>query len=277
MESARRTSSFWTALLAAFAVLLIGGAAAAPARADAPIEAVWTFNGGKVAITKAPGGGFVGTVVSATKFAECTHPVGEEMWTKITLQSDGSYWGLHQWFFDTPECVRNPTLGLTAWRVLQKGESRYLRVCLSKPGVNKQPTIAPNGEALNATYGCINSALVTAVPDLKPADFERFVGWPSNRTCLAGRKLRIRISEPKNDPLADISVTLKSGKLVRKARIRTRHSGRVAILGLRGLPRPRFTVTVRLTTVLGQELSRKRHYRLCAAKKPKRHRHRGHT
>jgi hypothetical protein len=239
----------------------------ASAQADAPIEGVWTFNGGKVAITEVPGGTFVGTVVAATKLTECTHPVGEEMWTKITPQADGSYWGLHQWFFETPECVPNPTLGLTAWRVLQKGEARQLRVCFSKPGSDKQPTIAPSGEAENATYGCINSSLITPVPDLKPADFARYVSWPSNKSCISGKRMRIRISDPNNDPLAKVAVTLRSGKLLRKAKVRKAKDHRVAVLNLRNLPKPRFTVSVRLTTVLGQHLSRKRHYVLCGGTK----------
>jgi hypothetical protein len=276
MNSRRPSPRLLPPFVALLAALAIVSTATASAQADSPIEGVWTFNGGKVAVTKASSGGFVGTVVSATKFAECTHPVGEEMWTKITPQPDGSYWGLHQWFFETSECVRNPILGLTAWRVLKRGESRYLRVCFSKPDANKQPTIEPNGEALNATYGCINSALVTTLPELKPADFERFVDWPKGKSCIGGKKLRIRISEVKNDPIAMVAVTLKSGKLVRKAKIRTRPGGRLATLSLRGLPKPRFTVTVHLTTVLGSELSRKRHYRLCVAKKPRR-RHRHHV
>lgn len=255
-----RSSSFLAVPLVALAL----GGAAAPAQADAPIEGVWTFNGGKVAVTKAPGGGFVGTVVSATKFADCAHPVNEQMWTNIAPQGDGSYWGLHQWFFEPPACVRNPTPGLTAWRVLQEGKSSYLLVCFSNPGDGQQPTITPSGLVQNATYGCAKSALVASVPNLKPTDFSRFVNWPGSKSCLTGKKLRIRIGDPKNDPIASLSVVLKSGKLVRGAAIKRRPYGRLALLSIASLPKPRFMVKVKLTTVLGQSLSKKRHYRLCA-------------
>lgn len=260
----RTTSRSLSLLVLSLVVMALGGAAAS-AQAASPIEGVWSFNGGKVAVTKAPGGGFAGTVVSATKFADCAHPVNEEMWTGITQQSDGSYWGKHQWFFEPPECARNPTLGLTAWRVLTEGKSQYLLVCFSNPGDGSQPTIAPNGLVQNATYGCAKSALVSSVPNLKPADFPRFVNWPGSKSCLGGKKLRIRISDPKNDPIASVVVTGKSGKVVRKAAIKTRPYGKLAVLNIANLPKPRLTVKVKLTTVLGQSLSKKRHYRLCGA------------
>jgi hypothetical protein len=119
----------------------------AGARAAAPIEGVWSFNGGRIAVKSSPGGTFTGTVVAPTKFSLCTHPVGEEIWTQMVAQPDGSYWGLHQWFYETSECFRNPSLGASAWRVLESPQGRYLRVCLSEPGSNLQPTIAADGTA----------------------------------------------------------------------------------------------------------------------------------
>ena len=80
-----------------------------------------------------------------------------------------------------------------------------------------------------------------------------------------GKKLRVRISDPKNDPIATVAVTGRSGKVVRKAAIKTRPYGRLAVLNIANLPKPRLTVKVKLTTVLGQTLSKKRHYRLCGA------------
>ena len=102
---------------------LVGAAAAlaflcASARASSPIEAVWAFNGGQVAIVEQPDGSYAGIVDAPTTFASCPHADGEDMWTDIREQPDGSYWGLHQWFFETPACVKNPTRGPTAWRVM---------------------------------------------------------------------------------------------------------------------------------------------------------------
>ena len=76
--------------------------------------------------------------------------------------------------------------------------------------------------------------------------------------------------DPKNDPLKKIAVTLDSGKVHRIAKV-MRHSGTaVATLSLKGLPTGSFTVTTRLTTVLGDHLSRKRKYRICARKHSRR-------
>lgn len=251
-------------LLLAVATAAIG-LVASSASADAPIEGVWSFNGGRVAIKEQAGGNFVGTVVSPTKFAQCTHPVGEDMWTQLAPQGDGSYWGLHQWFFDSEECVRNPLLGPTAWRVLQKSGGRILRVCFSAPGSNSQPTIAADGTTANVTFECVDSARISALPEVTSAQLAKYISLPGSRACVDRRRLRIRLRDPKNDPLAKIAVGLRSGKVHRKARVTRGKGAAVATLNLRGLSKPTFTVTIRLTTVLGRHLSTKRKYRLCAS------------
>jgi hypothetical protein len=245
---------------------LAGLAAADPAGATAPIEGVWSFNGGKVAIEEQPNGTFLGTVVSPTKFAQCTHPIGEDMWTQVTRQADGSYWGLHRWFFETEECIPNPILGPTAWRVLQKGEVRFLRVCFSAPSSNSQPTIGPDGTAANVTFECVDSARISALPDASTERATKYVTLPGHGSCFDRRRLRIRIRDPKNDPLAKIVVTLRSGSIRRQAKIKRGNGLAVATLRLGGLPKRSFVVTIRATTVLGHHLSAKRKYRLCAKK-----------
>lgn len=261
----------WGGLLAVTAGLLTAGAA--PASADAPIEGIWSFNGGKVGIKAQPDGTFTGTVVAPTRFAQCTHPVGEDMWTRITRMKDGSYWGLHQWFFETEACAVNRTLGLTAFRVLQKEESRFLRVCFSEPGSGLQPTIASDGTPSNTTFGCADSARISALPEDSPGSAARFVTLPGSKGCIPKKALRIRIHNPKNDPLSKIAVTLRSGKLRRRATIKRRPDGAVAILRLKGLPKLTFTVTVRLKTVLGRQLTRKRRYNICGVKSKRRRGH----
>src|SRR5438094_836 len=101
----------------AVVVLFLLGAVSS-AEASAPIEGVWSFNGGQVAVEAKGDGTFRGVIVAPTKFSQCFHPVGEEVWSEIRQQSDGSYWGLHQWYFETSECVPNPERGLTAFRVV---------------------------------------------------------------------------------------------------------------------------------------------------------------
>ncbi len=126
------------------AMLTIGVASAGAASS---IEGVWAFNGGQIAVQPLSNGTLVGTVVTETTFAECGHPVGQQIWTGITPQADGSYWGLHQWYFEKSGCALNPTLGLAAFRVLEGSSgSHYLRVCLSNPGTT-QPTIAASGSS----------------------------------------------------------------------------------------------------------------------------------
>lgn len=249
------------ALLVAVAALLVLGAGSASA--TAPVLGVWSFSGGKVAIQAESDGTFVGKVVAPTKFAECTHPVGEDMWTKITAQADGSYWGAHQWFFAGTECTPNPVPGPTAWRVLGNSKSRFLRVCFSEPGSGAQPTIAPDGSSANATFGCVDSALISSLPKLPPTKLSRYVHMPRGKTCLGSRRLRIHLRDPNNDPFLKIDVTLKSGKLNRVAKIKRHRHNAIAVLSLVGLPQQTFTVKIVVTTVLGHHLSLQRKYHAC--------------
>jgi hypothetical protein len=257
-------------LIAALAVFILGTCSrAASARAAFPIERVWSFNGGEVAIQSQPGGTFVGTVIAATKFAECSHAVGEQMWTGITLQPDGSYWGLHQWFLEGPACVPNHTPGQTAWRVIESaGGGHYLLVCFSEPG-NSQPTIDPGGAAANVSYGCYHSAEIAPVPlAVAPRSragaqsFAQAVRLPSNKRCFSRRVLQIHLRDPRHDPLKEVIVTLRR----RRVAVVRRGTVFAATITLKGLPRGTFTVKIRAITVLGHRLSGSRTYHTCATK-----------
>jgi hypothetical protein len=261
-------------LIVGVALTLVLSAFPAVAGAAAGIEGVWSFNGGEVAVHAEPDGTYVGTVVEPTKFSTCFHQVGERMWTDIRQQPDGSYQGLHQWFFDDPACVPNPVLGKTAWRVIEAGASRFLRVCFSEPNSESQPTIAPDGTAAGATFGCSDSALVSALPVVEGATTGRYIPLPGNEACLAPSKLRLRLIEPRGDPFAKVAVTLRSGKVRRRAKL-TRDQGRIhATFNLRGLTSPSLRVTVKATTVLGHTISAGRTYRRCGG--PGSHRLRTH-
>ena len=74
----------------------VASAGASSASSSSNIEGVWAFENGQIAIHPSAGGTFTGTVVVATNFAECVHPVEQSIWTGMTLQPDGSYWGFHQ-------------------------------------------------------------------------------------------------------------------------------------------------------------------------------------
>ena len=264
-------------LLVAAAISVVLAIASASAVAASSIEGVWSFNGGQIAIQESASlsGTFLGVVVSATRFAECTHEVGEQVWTNIAQQPDGSYWGLHQWFYEA--CQRNPTRGPTAWRVLEEANgAHYLRVCFSHPGTT-QPTIASNGApkgpseyaAYGVTYGCYDSALIAPLPVAAgeastgvASSIERLT-LPSAKKCLSLRLFKIHLADPPYDPFKTVTVTLRGH------RIRTTRKGKyvVATIDLQHLPKGAFTVNIHATTVLGHHLSARRTYHTCVKKK----------
>ena len=290
-------------LLAIATALLLAAVGVASAGAASSIEGVWSFEKGQIGIQRLSNGTYAGTVVVETKFVECTHPVGQEIWTSITEQPDGSYWGLHQWYFENSGCTLNPTLGKAAWRVLEaKGGSHYLRVCLSEPG-GPQPTIAADGSESGATYGCVNSELTAPLP-VAPGEppnetppgtpgsgktgsgtsggsgisggngtsgsgaagsIEKLT-LPSAKQCLSARLFKIHLADPRYDPLKTVSVTLKGRKIT------TLRSGKyvIATIDLTGLPKGAFTVKITATTVLKHHLSASRTFHTCIPKiKPK--------
>jgi hypothetical protein len=259
----------------AVALLSVGSASAG---ATAEIEGIWSFNGGQIGIQRQANGEFVGTVVVATAFAECSHPVGQEIWTGITEQADGSYWGMHQWYLDAPTCAKNPVLGPTAWRVLREPDgARYLRVCFSHPG-SSQPTIAPNGDpkepheyaAYHVTYGCFDSGLTASLPGSSGSgqgdsggggsvEHLTLPGAPATQ-CVRAKLFKIRLKEPKYDPFKTVTITFNGH------RVASAHKGNyiVATLNLGGLTKKTFKVKIRATTVLGHHLSANRTYHACA-------------
>lgn len=249
-------------------------ATAGAAAAASPIEGVWSFNGGAVDITSQSNGTFVGIVTVQTKFAKCFHPVEEKMWVEITPQPDGSYWGFHHWFFEptaeSPNCVANPTLGPTAWRVLTNANGeRYLRVCFSEPNSNSQPTIAPDGTPSNVTYGCVDSAALATLPTVSSSggststgqiSFKGSVKLPATHLCVAHRTLKIKLHDPKYDPLTEVVVRIKGRKVADVHGASKLAHGIV----LKRLPQGSYVVKVLATTVLGQHLSGQARYSSCA-------------
>lgn len=233
----------------------------ASAWASTEIEGVWSFNGGAVDIQAQAGGTFRGLVVAPTTFAACQHPVNQEMWSDIRPQPDGSYWGLHQWYFEPPQCQLNPTLGLTAWRVLANpsGE-RYLRVCFSSPESDQQPTIAPNGVAANATYECESSNAIASLPGKTGVKaFDKSVILPSSKKCVHSRTLLIKLQNPKYDPFKRAIVWIKGKKVADVRNIKKLEKG----IRLKHLPSGAYTVKVLAVTVLNHKLTGSRRYTAC--------------
>lgn len=260
---ARKISFSAVAVLLACAALASAGSAFAVA--PPVIEGVWSFNGGKVAIEHV-GGGWQGTVVAPTRFAECTHQVGEAMWTQMRLQPDGSFFGDHRWFYEGDSCTPNPAPGLTAWRLMQAPDgSQFLRVCFSEPG-RPQPEISFTGVASNASYGCADSSLLAPPPltSAGAAAFNRAVSLPSTKSCLSRREFTIHLRDPRNDPIREATITLASKRLHIE-----RHGNALASrIDLRGLPKGTFTVRIRLVTVLGHRLLGSRRFHTCVPGRP---------
>jgi hypothetical protein len=275
-----------TALLIAVGIGV--ASAGAISTSSSGIQGVWEFSGGQIAIQETSPGTLTGTVVVPTKFAECTHPVPQKIWTEMKLQPDGSYWGLHQWYQGYPACNLDTTLGKTAWRELEGTDgSHYLRVCLSAPSNNLQPTIAPDGApyepseyaAYHVTYGCFKSEF-TAFLSPPPGTASTGTGKsgvagskesltfsPSNKKCLSLRLFKIHLLEPQYDPLKTVSITIGRRKVA------SAHKGDyvVAAIDLKGLPKGSFTIKIKAVTVLGNHLSDSRTYHTCAKKKLKPH------
>jgi hypothetical protein len=263
----------WPIAIAVAALLSVG---ASPAGASSEIEKVWSFNGGEVAIHAISGGKLVGVVVTPTTFDECAHQAGEEMWTDIAPQPDGSYWGSHQWLFEKT-CDPNPTPGPTAWRVLQKPNgARGLLVCFSEPG-GPQPTIAANGANANATRPCQESTPTASLPVVAGGSagrggagaevirFSNTIGLPRASACVRRRTLRIAVHDPQRDPLKEVVVKIKKRKVADVRGVQRLKRGIV----LRGLPSGAYTIKITATTVLDQKLSGKRTFRACTRHRSK--------
>jgi hypothetical protein len=245
------------------------GLGAVPAGAASEIEGVWSFNGGEVAIHSPVNGQFAGVVVSPTKFAVCTHPAGEVMWTDMTPQPDGSYWGFHQWLFET-SCEPNPHPGPTAWRVLQKPDgSKDLFVCFSEPE-KTQPTIAPSGSYANATFGCEESAPTAPLPVVSRGGssgqngaevitFHKTVILPKAAACVKQHSLKIKLHDPKYDPLKEVVVRVRGRKVADVRGVARLKRGVV----LKRLPTGSYTIKIAAITVLDQKLSGRRTYHSC--------------
>lgn len=262
-RSRRGPRSLLLAVVAATALLLL---AVASASASSSIEGVWAFESGQIAI-ETQNGKLEGVVVQETKFKECVHGVAQHIWTELTPQPDGSYWGKHQWYFEG--CEINTELGRAAFRVLEASDgSKYLLVCLSYPGASEpQPTIAPDGTSEHATYGCIKSTLTSSLPTTTTTttkttgEIER-LSLPSANKCLSARLFKIHLVEPKYDPFKTVVVTIKGKK------VKTVRQGNyfVATINLKNFKKGKFTVAISATTVLGHHLSGKRTYHTCAKK-----------
>jgi hypothetical protein len=232
---------------------------AAPAPAADQIEGSWLFESGEVLVEATGPGTFKGTVVKPTRFTACTHPVGQVMWQ--IAGAGANYAGAHIWY--TSECAENPG-GQSTWLITSTAPANYtLRFCTVMPG-GGPPTFDPPGNpAGTPTGGTRCHDLMRTLPPQPAPTFTSVVSMPKQtRKCRSRRNFRIRLREPKADPLVKATVRV-NGKRVRVL------SGKrlTAPVDLRNLPRGRYTVKIVATTASGKVVQGTRRYRTCVRKR----------
>ena len=138
--------------------------------------------------------------------------------------------------------------GVYARRFSWGGGGAATPTATASPSATPAPTPAPVATATPAPPK--KAAPVTL------ADVVR--GLPSTRRCVSRRNFRIRLREPKGTNFRRATVKV-NGKLVA-----TRKGKRVtAPVDLRGLPKGRYKVEIRITTSTGRVIKGTRRYRTC--------------
>jgi hypothetical protein len=243
------------------ALCVAGGAAATiaagagPARAIEPIEGSWLFGSGELLVQAIGPGAFTGTVAKPTQFsATCPNPVGQQLWQ---INGRGvSYTGTHSWHGE--DCSERPG-GQSTWVITSTDPANLtLRFCTAMPG-GGPPLVDSAGNPLAGTE-CYDLKRSPPVPKPK---FDSIVTLPKQtRTCRSRRDFRIRLREPKADPLVRAIVQV-NGRQVRVL------AGRrlTAPVNLRGLPTGRYTVKIVAKTASGRVIQGTRRYRTCARKR----------
>ena len=238
----------------AVAVGATAAALAAPAQAADQIEGSWLFENGEVLVQATGPGTFKGTVVKPTRFTACTHPVGQAMWQ--INGAGASYTGTHVWYGSA--CDEQPG-GQSTWQITSTDPANYtLRFCTVAPG-GGPPTFDPAGTPTGDTR-CHD--LKRILPPQAAPTFKSVVSLPkATRKCRSRRNFRIRLREPKADPLvrATVSVNAKRVRVVVGSRL-------TAPVDLRNLPKGRYTVKIVATTASSRVIQGTRKYRTCVPK-----------
>ena len=181
----------------------------------------------------------------------------------------------------TADLVPEPTETLTvAYRVVTPGE-----VTPGQPGVGATPDFAGEPAAATGTItdddapASLPSAGPPPPPSAPPAppptppavkatskpSLQQVASMPSTKQCVSRRRFRIRLRAPKGARI--VSATVK----LRGRTVATRRGKRVtAPIDLRGLPKGRFAVSIRVVLSGQRVVTGKRTYRTCAPKRTSR-------
>lgn len=271
---------------------LLACAAPAPAQSTGPAPTV-TIGDATVTEGNAPGAklSFPITVTAAPGFvtlAVATRPgsaLAQDDFTPrlavftiaVTSTPNSSY------TFDVPvtsDLVPEPTETLTvAYRLVTPGE-----VMPGQPGVGLTPDFAADPTAATGTIvdDDAPAGLPSAGPPPPPAppaasapppttppvtasgkpSLQQVAALPSTKRCVSRRRFRIRLRSPKGARV--VSATVK----LRGRTVATRRGKRItAPIDLRGLPRGRFAVSIRVVLADGRVVTGSRTYRTCAPKR----------
>lgn len=174
----------------------------------------------------------------------------------------------------TADLVPEPTETLTvAYRVITPGD-----VTPGQPGVGATPDFAGDPTAATGTIldddapaGLPAAAPPPAPPAAPPAppvaaaskpSLQQVASLPSAKRCVSRRRFRIRLRSPKGARV--VSATVK----LRGRTVATRRGERItAPVDLRGLPKGRFAVSIRVVLDDGRVVTGTRTYRTCAPKR----------
>ena len=120
----------------------------------------------------------------------------------------------------------------------------------------------PPGTGTTGTTGPTGTVPITPPTTTKKPSLASVVtGLPSTKRCVSRRSFKVRLRNPKGTTIASATVRV-NGKAVA-----TRKAKRVtAPVNLKGLPKGRYTVKIRMVTVSGKVTSATRRYRTCAPK-----------
>ena len=238
---------------------------AAPASAQdqqgplSPVEGIWSYGGGQIAIERQEDGSFLGTVIRRTTIS-CPNRIGERLWIDIRLQNDGSYWGEHQFFRPEGGCEIVPERGNVAFRIINPAGQTYLRVCLASPGTDAQPKIAEDGTATDADAGCRDATFLDLLPK-KNAKLNEILRMPKGRNgCIKRKRFGIGLKHPVGDALERATVKLNGQKLktfVRRNKLKT-------AIDLRQLRSGRYKLKIVARTVRGNRIKGTKRFRNCS-------------
>jgi hypothetical protein len=175
----------------------------------------------------------------------------------------------------TADAVAEPTETLTvAYRVITPGE-----VTPGQPGVGTTPDFA--GDPTAATGTIVDDDAPVSLPGAAPPpapptpapappspvaaaskpSLQQVASLPSTKRCVSRRRFRIRLRSPKGTRV--VSATVK----LRGRTVATRRGKRItAPIDLRGLPKGRFAVSIRVVLDDGRVVTGTRTYRTCAPK-----------